>query len=92
MTMFTDDAGADWELIDFKTVPPGDRKRRCGLGAPDATGRAFYRADEVRIYWFGLVAYRDQSSRTLREQFRNARPTTQAVARQHWDRANDAGA
>jgi hypothetical protein len=77
------DAGAAPEL----DGSPDPNLRATDLGSHDATGRAFHRADEVRVYWFGLVAYRDTSSRTLGEQFR----ITLEPASQFWDRAPDAG-
>jgi hypothetical protein len=89
--LFTDDAGRDWEIIDYRIIPPGDRKRRVPTGSLDADGRAFYRLDDVRLYHFGRVAYRDTSSRTLSEQFRNAQSITKPVARHFWDRAPDPG-
>lgn len=89
---FTGPDGRDWELIDFRMVPPGDRKKRLALGDAAADGRAFHRPDDTRIYWFGRVAYRDTSLRTLGDQFKSAKPTTATPARQHWDRAGDPGA
>jgi hypothetical protein len=88
--LFTDPDGRDWEIIDYKIVPPGDRKKRVPTGSLDADGRAFYRLDDVRLYHFGRVAYRDTSSRTLAEQFHYASSIRRPVARQFWDRAPDA--
>jgi hypothetical protein len=80
--LFTDPDGRDWEVIDFRIVPPDDRKKRVPIGSPTADGRAFYRLDDVRLYHFGRVAYPDTSLRTLAEQFRNASSIRRAVARQ----------
>ena len=86
--LYTDDAGRMWEIVDFRLVPPGsDKKKRTAIGSLDADGRAFHRVfEETRVYWFGRVSYRDLSARTLAEQFKNARPTTQTAARQFWGR------
>jgi hypothetical protein len=85
--LYTDSTERLWEVIDFKIIPPGDKKRRVAIGSHDADGRAFHRAfEETRVYWFGKVAYRDLSPRTLAAQFENARPTTQPAAKQFWDR------
>jgi hypothetical protein len=87
--LFTDGDGRMWEVVDFKLVPPGDKKRRVPIGHHEADGRAFHRVfEETRVYWFGKIAHRDISARTLAAQFENARPTTQTAAKQFWDRSS----
>lgn len=84
---FTDSENRDWEVIDFKlSTPPKHSKKRVPLGSLEATGRAFYRPGEVRLYWFGHVAYRDTSQRTLTNQFAIAKPSTVSAAEQHWSK------
>jgi hypothetical protein len=85
--IFTDSENRDWDVIDFKlSKPPKDTKKRVPIGSPDAAGRAFYRPGEVRLYWFGAVAYRDTSQRTLENQFAIAKPSTVSPAEQHWSK------
>jgi hypothetical protein len=81
------------DLIDFRVIPPGERKTRIELGDDPADGRAFFRRHDTRIYWFGCVAYRETSSRVLEEQFRNERAAAMKPANQFGDRAggDDAG-
>lgn len=87
MITFTDTNNTEWEVIDFKLgPPPAGKKKRVELGSLDAQGRAFYRPDEVRLYWFGPVAYRDATARTLADQFHHAKPSTVSAAEQHWSR------
>lgn len=84
---FTDADSRDWEVIDFKlSKPPRATKKRVPVGDPEAAGRAFYRPGEVRLYWFGLVAYRDTTQRTLANQFANAKLATVSAAEQHWSK------
>jgi hypothetical protein len=89
LELYTDAEGKLWEVVDFKIVPPGDKKRRLPVGHHEADGRAFWRELEgpPRIYWFGKVAYRDVKPKTLAAQLENARPATQSAARQFWDRS-----
>jgi len=88
MELYTDDAGRMWRIIDFKLLSPGNTKRRVPIGHLDADGRAFHREfEQTRIYWFGKVAYRDLSPRTLAEQFRHSHATTTKAASQFWNRA-----
>jgi hypothetical protein len=85
--LFTSPDVRVWEIIDFKLLAPGDRKKRVEIASVEADGRAVHRVfEETRIYWFGRIAYRDTSPRTLGNQFENARPTTTSVATQFWDR------
>lgn len=84
---YIDDSGAPWEIIDFRFgPPPRQRKKRLPIGDPSAEGRAFHRPEETRIYWFGLIAYRDTKPKTLETQFAAAKPTTAPAARHHWDK------
>ncbi len=88
MDFYTDVEGRMWRIIDFKMIPPRDKKRRVATGALEARGRAFHREfEQTRIYWFGKVAYRDLSQRTLSEQFRHSHAIATKAASQFWNRA-----
>lgn len=65
---FTDDAGHEWDVIDFKFAGDFKRKKRLPVGDRGADGRAFVpigRDGPVMLHEFGTIAYRDLKPRTL---------------------------
>jgi hypothetical protein len=76
---FTDAAGREWGIFDFRVVGAGRDAKRYAVpvGDRDAEARAFVpirRVGAVMIYMFGPVAYHGVTPRTFERQLRYARP------------------
>jgi hypothetical protein len=69
---FIDRAGRDWRVYDFRMVD--QRKQRVPLSSEKAEARAFVSGNDVMVYRFGIVAYRDVTEHTLVQQLAAAKP------------------
>lgn len=67
---FTDTDGRDWEVIDFRTVPPGDKKKRvaelCSGGAVLCLGEAGRTLEGIDRCLKGSWRTRGQQERSKR--------------------------
>ena len=86
-SIFTDAAGREWSVIDYRVIPSplGERgrKKRVPLVDRRAEGRAFLpigRDGPVMLHRFGLTPYHDVAPRTLQQQLDVAKPSTATAA------------